>query len=602
MVGAGFSRDDLLALVAENHVLGRLAPAAQELVADALEPVALPGGAVLVHQGDEADCLYLVAAGRLLVVLDDPEQGPQPLAEVGRGDVVGEMALITDRPRSATVYALRDTHLLRLSVEAFTRLVGEHPEALRPITSAVVEKLLAARATGPVSTPVVSIAVVPLGREAAVRAFGGRLERALDLLVGSVGRVDCSDAVRAVGEDPSGPTLAAWGSDLETRHSVVLYDADPEPTPWTGACIRQADLVLLVADATTGPASRPVEQLVPHDLALPHRRSELVLLHPAWTEDPRGTARWLACREVERHHHVRMDRDADVARVARLVSDHATGIVYSGGGARGIAEVGVLRALREAGVPIDAVGGTSIGSIVAGGTARGLDPSAIGDLLRRSLVDGRSPVDLTFPAVSIAAGGRVTEQMKDAAQGLDIEDAWINLFAVSTNLTRGAPEVHRSGPAWFALRASFSIPGVFPPMRTAGGDVLVDGGVLDNLPVGVMRSIHDGIRVVAVDVGARRDVTAGALPDSGVVSGWRWLVERLNPRTPSSDMAGLVRVLMRLTELGAGRVPDHGDLYVRPDVEGVAMLDFKAFDRLVQLGYEAGCRAVDEWVHGAASA
>ena len=375
--------------------------------------------------------------------------------------------------------------------------------------------------------------------------------------------------------------------------------ADPTPSPWTHACIRQADLILLVADATSRPEPRLIERIVPQSREVAQSRSELVLIHPAWTQDPRGTAHWLAPRNVDRHHHVRVDREADVERVGRLLLSRGIGLVYSGGGARGISEVGVLRAMREAGIPIDAVGGTSIGSIMAGATARQMSADEVAALLRTALVEGKFPVDMTFPAVSLASGARVTRQMQDAAAGLNMEDGWLNGYCISTNLTRGEVEVHRRGPGWFALRASFSIPGVFPPMRTESGDVLVDGGVLDNMPVSTMREHHDGIRVVAVDVGSQRDVRAGALPEGGVVSGWRWLVERANPRAPTIEMAGLFKVLLRITELGGGGNPsDRGDLYIRPTVDGVGMLDFKAFDRLVAAGYEAGSRAFEEWLSG----
>ena len=137
-------------------------------------------------------------------------------------------------------------------------------------------------------------------------------------------------------------------------------------------------------------------------------------------------------------------------------------------------------------------------------------------------------------------------------------------------------------------------------MRNADGDVLVDGGVLDNMPVGIMRSQHDGINVVAIDVGSQRDVRAAGLPESGVVSGWRWLVNRINPRTASSEMVGAIKVLMRITELG-GRDNDKGDLYIRPVVDGVAMLDFGAFDRLVDAGYEAGTKSAQEWISSGAA-
>jgi predicted acylesterase/phospholipase RssA len=443
---------------------------------------------------------------------------------------------------------------------------------------------------------VVAVTILPLDGSGPVADLAARFERALTRLTGSARMVDAAAASAAVGSELEGHRLAAWCSDLEGDHEVVLYRADPEPTPWTRACIRQADVLLLVADATAPPELRHVERIAAETREVALSRTELVLVHPSWTEDPRGTARWLTRRAVDRHHHVRADRTEDADRVARLVLSRGIGVVYSGGGARGIAEVGVLRALREARVPVDAVGGTSIGSILAGATARGIEPTGVAELLTEALVNGKSPVDFTFPAVSIAAGGRVTQRIQDAAVGLDMEDTWLNLFCVSTNLTRGEVEVHRDGPGWFAVRSSFSIPGVFPPMRNSDGDVLVDGGVLDNMPVGVMRSLHDGIHVVAVDVGSKRDVRAGALPDSGVVSGWSWLMQRLDPRAPSPEMAGIIRVLMRITELGGGGAPDLGDLYIRPPVDGIAMLDFSAFDRLVELGYETATTAIEKWL------
>jgi NTE family protein len=270
------------------------------------------------------------------------------------------------------------------------------------------------------------------------------------------------------------------------------------------------------------------------------------------------------------------------------------GVVFSGGGARGIAAIGVLTALNERGIPIDACGGTSIGSLIAGGAARGLAPEALARQLRAAVVD-ESPFDVTFPALSLAAGKRVTARIREGADGLDLEDAWRNLFCVSTNLTTGSVEIHRTGPGWHAVRASFSIPGVFPPVRSSSGDLLVDGGLLDNMPVGVMRGEHHNITVIAIDAGRTRDMVAGSLPGDGVVSGWRLLLGRLDRGAAAAESAGLGRVLMRLTELGSERDADRGDVYIRPEVDAYGIGDFKAFDRLVRLGYDAGLRAIDEW-------
>jgi predicted acylesterase/phospholipase RssA len=352
--------------------------------------------------------------------------------------------------------------------------------------------------------------------------------------------------------------------------------------------------VLLVGAAREDPSERAVERAIEARRSRVHIRTELVLVYPAWTQDPRGTRRWLEARAVDRHHHVRVDRDADVDRVARLLIGRGIGVVFSGGGARGIAAIGVLAALNERGVPIDACGGTSIGALIAGGAARGLTPEALAHQLRAAVVD-ESPFDVTFPALSLAAGKRVTERIRKGADGLDLEDGWRNVFCVSTNLTTGRVEIHRTGPGWHAVRASFSIPGVFPPVRSATGDLLVDGGLLDNMPVGVMRGEHHNITVIAIDAGRTRDMVAGSLPGDGVVSGWRLLLGRFDRGASGTDGAGLGRVLMRLTELGSEPNADHGDVYIRPPVDAYSIGDFKAFDTLVDLGHDAGLRAIDAW-------
>ena len=289
--------------------------------------------------------------------------------------------------------------------------------------------------------------------------------------------------------------------------------------------------------------------------------------------------------------------EGDAERVARLVTGRGIGLVLSGGGARGMAEVGVLQALEALDIPIDAVGGTSAGSLVAGAVARGWSAARVGQVLRQGMVEGRNPVDVTVPLASLASGRRVTERLKAAAGEADIEDLWLDFFCVSTNLTRTAPHVHRTGTSWRAIRASMSIPGIFPPVPL-GDDVLVDGGLVDNLPVGEMRRGHDGITVIAVDVGVQRGLTAGDLPDSTVVDGWRLMVDRLHPRRDAPDVAGILTVLTRLTELGGGDgggEADLGDVLVAPDVGRFPLLDFDRFDELVAVGERDGRRVLEPW-------
>jgi predicted acylesterase/phospholipase RssA len=435
--------------------------------------------------------------------------------------------------------------------------------------------------------------VLPLDDDALASAVARSLDPTFGRLLDAHRVVTEADMQSELGSDPTPLVRVQWFEKLETTFDAVVFVAHATPDAWTRACLDHADVVLAVAAAGTTPALRPIEDL----LTRPGQptRTELVLVHAPSTDTPRNTRLWLAPRDLRRHHHVRHGDTADAARVARLVLNRGIGVVFGGGGARGIAHIGVVRALEAHGVPIDATGGTSIGSIIAGSVARGYDADRTAAILRAAVVEGKSPIDLTLPALSLAAGARVTERIRTGAEGLDLEDAWRNTFCVSTNLTTGSLEIHRDGPAWKAIRASFAVPGVFPPVPNARGEVLVDGGLLDNLPVGPMRRQHAGISVIAIDVGASREPLSTPMSDTGVVSGWGYVWSQLRNRS-YGNLVGLPRILMRLTELGAGGGADHGDLCLRPRTDAVSLMDFKAFDALMEIGRRDADPEIAKWM------
>ena len=589
-------------LLGATAVFGGLDPEARMLLRKELEPRLARRGEILIRQDDAADGLYLVGSGRFHAVITKDDGSRTVIDEIGRGHLIGEMALLTARPRSATIIALRDSHVFFLSTDAFDLVVQAHPQALRVISTAIIDRLMDTIRRGPMTmtSPVTSIAIVPLDDGEHIRGLGARLAAALEPLVGPVPVVTDADIRADLGEAPSALARATWREHVESSHEVVIYLGEPEFGQWTGECASQADLVLLAASAKSGRGLRSVELELRRQQGSVPRRTELILLHEATTVTPRGTRNWLAPREIDRHHHIRVDRAGDYERVARLLVGRGIGVVFSGGGARGIAHIGVLRALRERGVPIDATGGASFGAIVAGAVARGDSPDDVAALIRAAVVD-QSPVDLTFPVVSVASGARVTEHIKKGAQHLDLEDFWLNTFCVSTNLARGSLEIHSRGSAWMAIRSSFSVPGLFPPMSNDAGELLVDGGLLDNMPVKQMRTLHAGIEVIGIDVAARREFPSARSPSTGVISGWRQLASTVRQRKVDS-LTSLPRVLMRLTELGSLADDDLGDCYIRPPLTGVSLLDFDRFDELVESGQGAAEPVLDDWLTARAAA
>ncbi|HET9227489.1 MAG TPA: patatin-like phospholipase family protein, partial [Thermoanaerobaculia bacterium] len=350
---------------------------------------------------------------------------------------------------------------------------------------------------------------------------------------------------------------------------------------WTRRSLRQADRILILVDAEADPSLGFLAEEMARLEGHPHE--ELVLLHKNPKRRPKGTARWLALRQFDRHHHIRPSLPGDFDRLARFLDGKAVGLVLGGGGARGFAHIGVIRALEEAGIPIDRVGGTSMGAVMAGLFARGFDWKDMVRLNRWGWVKYRPHKLYTLPMISLLSS-RKAERMLDMMFGDDlIEDLWLNFFCVATNLTRAEVVVHLRGDLERAVGSGMRLPGVVPP-AVQNGDLLVDGGVLDNLPTGVMRRLGEG-PIIAVDVSATVDVRADSSyrqapgPLQLLLSRWR--------KTP--PFPNILEIIHRSAVLAsdvyAKQAKSEVELYIDLPMDGYNMFDVEPLDELVELGY-----------------
>ena len=575
-----------------------------ELAAE-LEPVHVAAGEVIFRQGDAGDGLFLVVSGRLRVSVaaDGTEASERMLYDIGRGAIVGEMALLTDRPRAATVQAVRDSDLLLLRVSSFRSLLERSPALVSGVMRLLADRLLAVDRLLTEDRPLApspgarTIAVACAGADSrAALAVAGQLAAEL-ARAGSVLRVDSGAVDRQLGPgaaqrapgDPGRAELLGWLHRVERDHDHVVYQPDGQDTAWSRLCLSQSDVALLVASAGDDPSLGAVEARA---LAAGSLRCELALVHAA--AQPSGTARWLERRPVADHHHLRVGRPGDVARLARMLTGTACGLVLGGGGSRGLAHIGVIRALEEAGVPIDVVGGTSMGAIVAGLCARGMDDAERVRRMTSVARNGRRLLTPTLPLVALSAGRYLDQILTEHETDVPIEDLPLRFYCISANLTRAEAVVHERGPLWSAVRASLALPGIFPPVYAAG-DLLIDGAAIDNVPVDVMRGRVGSGRIVAVDVSPEVEPLTVA-PFGPGLSGWRVLGRRLNPFATPQPVPGIADVLSRSTGLSQVRnrraLEDRVDLLLRPPVAGLGMLDFKGGIALFETGYRYAAEAI----------
>jgi NTE family protein len=540
-----------------------------------LERVCIPGGEILFRENEAADALYVVMTGCLGVVVHDGHRGDVLVSRVAAGETVGEMALLDGGIRSATVVALRDSELLRLDKATRERLLEQHPRSTLSLLSLLARRLRITTRHADIQVPVRTVAIVPMevgvdhcsvARDLVNRLTTGRRRPLL---------LDRECAGRST----------EWFNAAEAASDLILYCAESSDSGWTKRCLRQADRVLLIASAGSSFATPPWLTGDGSDLRKP---LDLIFLH-----DGRPTAG----RLIERSHkrllfnvicHVRRGNADDIARLARLVRGTAVGLVLSAGGARGFAHLGVIRALREGHIPIDLIGGCSMGAIVGAAIALEWDDAEIRERLQRAFVASNPINDYTLPLLSLVKGNKVARRLDEHFGGFRIEDLWRPFFCVSTNLSAGALAVHRDGQLIDALRASIAIPGILPPVMI-DGEAHVDGGVMNRLPVDLM-----GVKrgpVIAVDVAGDPTPLSFEECSSDIQSLWQ-LVRRRRKLPPIVDL--LLRAATVNSDTLGKAACSHADILFQPPLQRVDLLDWKACDRAIDAGYRHAIKKLEQ--------
>ena len=580
--------------------LGELEPAALTLLRERLTWVEVAGGQTLMQQGSAGDSIYLSISGRLRAYVDDEEGAPRMVREMSRGQVIGEMSMYTDEPRSATVVAIRDSVLVRLAKEHFAELLASSTQVSMALTRQIIRRLQTQHERNPVPLPV-TIALLQVSDGVATRAFADKLAAALRdkgrAIVIDSGALDAAlgeagAAHGGAGDAALNRRISMHLDSVESVHEFVLLVADAVPSEWTRRCCRHADELLLLADATQPPALHPIERdWLAHRPPHAEAAEILVLLHPADTRCPRGAAAWLARRPVTEHVHIRPELERDMARLARIESRSAVGLVLAGGGARGFAHLGVYRALQERGIEVDFVGGTSIGAVMGALIASDQPLTRVLEISRRAFRVNPTGDFNWLPLLSIINGRRlrrILEQTLTELLGFDaaIEDLWKNYFCIATNYSMAHEQVLARGALAKALRASTAIPGALPPV-IIDDELLCDGGTFNNFPVDAMRKVRGVGTVIGVDLSFMK---ARRMEIDEVPGTWALLRDRLRPRKQRRyHLPSMVSYLLNVTILYSMSRQRHAkaltDLYFNPPLDRVGLLEWKRFDQIVEQGY-----------------
>lgn len=531
----------------------------------------LAAGETLFRQGEKAEHIYFICSGSTGVYVLSPTDEASLVGVLHAGETIGEMALLSGQPRSATVRAIRSSELLSLTSSQFEELLMRDPHLMRNLSLLLVERLQRTSLQKSPTIDAKTVSLVAGTKDIDISEFAAAVsqdaaQRRLNIIV--LDEKNCPDFPSSLGE-------------LESSHDLVLFNGQGSSPDWVEKCMHHSDRIVVLADINAPePLPLPADSL---HLRNSHNLLDVFLFHKS-PERKKGAARaWARHFPTNRIFHLRKDDPGDWNRFCRLVSRRGIGLVLSGGGARAYAHLGVLQAIAENEIPIDFIGGTSMGAIIAAGWANGWSLEELTNRIKTAFVSKTPLNDYQVPFKSLFKGSRVDNLLSENFGDLDIRDLWLPYYCVSTNLTTGRLHVAEQGLVREALRASVALPGVLPPFIHPEG-VLVDGAAITNMPIDIMANRCHG-PIIAVDVARNRTIH----PDD--VNAYNALSLRQQISKPL-----IARLLMRAATITGERLDksqiNQADLVITPDMLGIEIYDWKNFDQAIELGYNAAQSAL----------
>ncbi|XP_061173760.1 patatin-like phospholipase domain-containing protein 7 isoform X2 [Saccostrea echinata] len=614
----------------------------------ALDWILTEAGKALFRQGDMSDHIYIVLTGRLRSVITKEDGKKELVGEYGRGELVGIVEVLTEAKRTTTVMAVRDTECAKLPAELLNLIKRKYPQIVTRLIHLLGERLLGQlqKSSGlnsfPIADPVMkeetsvgnlaTVAVLPINKDVQITSFTLELQHALQA-IGSTMRLT-SDIVKnnlgtAALDSVNEFRLLNWLGQQEDIHRMTLYQCDYTLTKWTKNCIRQADCILIVGLFEGDPAVSEIEKQI-ENMAV-RAQKELVLLHREDAETPMRTVEWLNARGwLSSHHHIKCpkrvltkrseakifelyqkhmetkpDRMTDFSRLARFLTGTSIGVVLGGGGARGLSHVGMVRALVEAQIPVDMVGGTSMGAFIGALYADAVNLTSFSQRARDWSIGMTSLwkkiLDITYPVTSMFTGKAFNDSIEEVFGHRQIEDLWIPYFCITTDISNSSMKAHTHGSLWRYVRASMSLSGYLPPLcDPMDGHLLLDGGYINNLPADVMKA--KGARnIFAMDVGSIDETDLTNYGDQ--LSGWWLLWKRWNPWASPVKVPDMAEIQTRLAYVSGVRqleMVKNSDFceYIRPPIDKYGTLQFGSFDEINEVGYNHGKTLLSGWIKG----
>ena len=566
-----------LATQSLERLFGKISDEQLEHLLSVAKILEFEAGQYIFEQGETGHAFYIVLSGRFRA-LKNSEEGIYILGDISAGEPIGEFSLFTREQHSAAVVALRKSTVLCIEDDEYLALIKEFPKFAITLTKFVINRLRRNAQQKKMDAAPKNIAIINLQPDNDVSAYTSSIHQQM-LETGLEIKIYTHLSITE-------ENYPAAFDNMDKQTGLNFLVCDMESPEWARQSIAYCDLVFVATDFNADPGLYEIEKMLglyAHNVM--QKRIYLLLLHTENAAMPLHTEKWFKDRTFDLHLHIRENNAADIRRFCRIATHQAIGLVLGGGGARGFAHVGVIKALMEAGLEFDFVGGTSAGAIY--GTCMTFSDFNINKLTHWCELGANQKLtsnDFTLPFVSLLSGKKMRRFLSDIFSNYHLEDLWVNTFCVSTNFSNASLVVHERGLISKLVEASIAIPGVFPPV-IINNQLHIDGGVIDNLPVEPMyKKPVRHIIAVSLSAEANSKIDLKELPSS-----WQMLRNKFTSRK-AFQLPGLSSILVNSITINSRHRQETSkpqvSLYIELNLREFQFLDWVNWQQILQKGYE----------------
>jgi predicted acylesterase/phospholipase RssA/CRP-like cAMP-binding protein len=590
------NNNNIVHFIKSSHLFSALSDQECSEIIPFFKPLKIKQHDILFKQGDPSDYLYILIEGHLLAMLSMSNNDNEVVGAIENGEVIGELGILSLLPRTLTIKATTDSTLIKISAEDFTQIYEKKPSVLHAIIHPLIQRsqktlrLLSQKGMNK------HIVILPGNKLFSLEKFKDRLKEISAHIADIIFFMDSDPALNV-------QSVSSQIEALRDKRCTIVYLIESNTSALLQIIPPKPDRIYIIADGNLSPNDEFAKQLFREKPLFNSTKKTLILLSDNNIRLPISKEQWSNYYACEFSLAVRLEQDKDYQRLLRFVTGKTYGLVLGGGGFRGYTHLGVIKALQEANIPIDMIGGTSIGSIAAGcyALSENADDSII---LFRKIIDTMRKFsfrNLTWPAVSLFNAKKITEILMDVFGQTKIEELRTGFFCMTCNLNVNNSVSHHEGYIWEKIRGSIALPPFFPPM-VMDGQLHVDGSILNDLPVDVMREVlGPDSKIIAVSIFAEKE-TQKIYNFPPILTFRQVLLAKLGWKYKNYKFPAFLDMYFKCALLGsyskALQCGKDADLLIFPDLAEYSLLtgpNKKKEEELINIGYTRTLALLNNW-------